>query len=170
MIRQMTQPCSLSPLHCWCGVRYLLSGGLGEVVVAGEGMQGNDVDSPAELLGWRPPTAEQAGFDYDGPVLPRLRGREPQVDVLRGQLNALGAGRGSVVLVTGPAGAGKATLLSEAASLAPDMGVRVFCGGGDPAARAVPLGAVLDALVSAEDSPVDPARLHDLSRSPDQRL
>lgn len=90
--------------------------------------------------------------------------------MLRGQLNALGAGRGSVVLVTGPAGAGKTTLLSEAASLAPGKGVRVFCGGGDPAARAVPLGAVLDALVSAEDSPVDPARLHDLSRSPDQRL
>jgi predicted ATPase len=99
-----------------------------------------------------------------------LRGREPQVDVLRGQLKALGAGRGSVVLVTGPAGAGKTMLLSEAASLAPDKGVRVFCGGGDPAARAVPLGAIVDALVSAEDPPVDPGRLHDLSRSPDQRL
>jgi predicted ATPase len=92
------------------------------------------------------------------------------VDVLRGQLDALGAGRSSVVLVTGPAGSGKTTLLSEAASLAPDKGVRVFCGGGDPAARAVPLGAILDALVSAEDAPVDPARLRDLSQSPDQRL
>lgn len=90
--------------------------------------------------------------------------------MLRGQLNALGAGRGSVVLVTGPAGAGKTTLLAEAGSLARDLGIRVFCGGGDPAARAVPLGAILDALVSAENPPVDPARLHDLSQSPDQRL
>ena len=47
-----------------------------------------------------------------------MRSRQPQVDELRGQLNALGAGRGSVVLVTGPAGSGKTALLAEAASLA----------------------------------------------------
>ena len=107
---------------------------------------------------------------YDGPVHPGLRSRQPQVDALRGQLNTLGAGRGSVVLVTGPAGSGKTTLLAEAASLAADGGIRVFCGGGDPAARAVPLGVVLDALVSTDDPPVDPARLHELSQSPDQRF
>ena len=101
---------------------------------------------------------------------PGLRSRQPQVDLLRGQLNALGAGRGSVVLVTGPAGSGKTTLLAEATSLAADDGILVFCGGGDPAARAVPLGAILDALVSADDPPVDPARLHELSQSPDQRF
>jgi DNA-binding NarL/FixJ family response regulator len=99
-----------------------------------------------------------------------LRSRQPQVDVLRGQLNALGAGRGSVVLVTGPAGSGKTTLLADAASLAADGGILVFCGGGDPAARAVPLGAILDALVSTDDPPVDPARLRELSQSPDQRF
>ena len=103
-------------------------------------------------------------------MYPRLRSRQPQIDVLRGQLNALGAGRGSVVLVTGPAGSGKTTLLAEAASLAADGGILVFCGGGDPAARAVPLGAILDALVSTDDPPVDPARLHELSQSPDQRF
>ena len=101
---------------------------------------------------------------------PGLRSRQPQVDELRGQLNALGAGRGSVVLVTGPAGSGKTTLLAEAASLTADGGILVFCGGGDPAARAVPLGAILDALVSTDDPPVDPARLHELSQSPDQRF
>ncbi|MFI5067629.1 MAG: ATP-binding protein, partial [Streptosporangiales bacterium] len=101
---------------------------------------------------------------------PGLRSRQPQVDVLRGQLNALGAGRGSVVLVTGPAGSGKTTLLAEAASLAADGGIRVFCSGGDPAARAVPLGAILDALISTDDPPVDPARLHELTQSPDQRF
>ena len=90
--------------------------------------------------------------------------------MLRGQLNALGAGRGSVVLITGPAGSGKTTLLAEAASLAADGGIAVFCGGGDPAARAVPLGVILDALVSTDDPPVDPARLHELSQSPDQRF
>jgi predicted ATPase len=85
---------------------------------------------------------------YDEPVPPGLRGRQPQVDVLRGQLGALGAGRGAIVLLRGPAGAGKTTLLAEAARQAADRDIQVFCGGGDPAARAVPLGAVLDALVS----------------------
>ncbi len=74
------------------------------------------------------------------------------------------------MLVTGPAGSGKTTLLAEAASLAADGGILVFCGGGDPAARAVPLGAILDALVFADDPPVDPARLRELSQSPDQRF
>ncbi len=90
--------------------------------------------------------------------------------MLRGHLKALSAGRGSVVLVSGPAGMGKTTLLAEAVSLAADGGIVAFCGGGDPAARAVPLGPILDALVSTDDPPVDPARLHELSQSPDQRF
>ncbi len=90
--------------------------------------------------------------------------------MLRGQLNALGAGRGSVMLVTGPAGVGKTTLLAEAANLAAEGEIRAFCGGGDPAARVVPLGAILDTLVSTDDPPVDPARLRELSQSPDQRF
>src|SRR5215469_11294292 len=117
---------------------------------------------PAEL--------SSPNIDYDGPVSRRLRGREPQVDVLRGQLDALRAGRGGIVLVSGPAGAGKTTLLVEAASLAVDREIRAFCGGGDPGARAVPLGPILDALVSAEDPPVAVARLRELSQSPDQRF
>jgi DNA-binding NarL/FixJ family response regulator len=100
----------------------------------------------------------------------RLRSRQSEVGVLREQLTALGAGRGRVVLVTGPAGIGKTALLAEAASMAADRGIRVFCGGGDPAARAVPLGAILDALVSTDDPPVNPARLHELSQSAEQRF
>ena len=99
-----------------------------------------------------------------------LQGRQPQVDALRGQLDALVAGRGSVLLVTGRAGMGKTTLLAEASRLAAGLGIRVFYGGGDPVAQAVPLGPILDALVATDEPPVDPARLHDLSQSPDQRF
>ena len=102
--------------------------------------------------------------------LPDLRSRQPQVDVLRGQLDALRAGHGSVVIVTGPAGIGKTTLLAEAVRLAADGGIVTFRGGGDPAAGAVPLGPILEALVSADEPPLDPARLHELSQSPDQRF
>ncbi len=100
----------------------------------------------------------------------RLRSRQSEIGELCEHLTALGAGRGHVVLVTGPAGIGKTALLAEAASMAADRGIRVFCGGGDPAAQAVPLGAILDALVSTDDPPVDPARLRELSQSPDQRF
>ena len=65
---------------------------------------------------------------------------------------------------------GKTTLLAEAARLAADQGIRVFYGGGDPVAQTVPLGPILDALVATDEPPVDPARLHDLSQSPDQRF
>jgi len=103
-------------------------------------------------------------------VLPRLHSRQPELDLLHGQLKALKAGNGSVVIVTAPAGLGKSALLAEAARLAADQGIQVLTGGGDPAARAVPLGPLLEALVWAAEPTVDPARLHDLSQSPDQQF
>ena len=101
---------------------------------------------------------------------PRLHSRQPELEALRGQLAALQTGPGSVTLVTGPAGLGKTTLLAEAVRLAADQGIQVLSGGADPAARTVPLGPILDAIVSANEPPVDPARLHELSQSPDQRF
>jgi DNA-binding NarL/FixJ family response regulator len=117
-----------------------------------------------------PPKTGRLKVNYDGLVPPRLHSRQPQVDVLRGQLSALRAGHGSVVIVSGPAGVGKTTLLAEAVRLAADAGILTLRGGGDPAAGAVPLGPILDALVSADEPPLDPVRLHELSQSPDQRF
>ena len=117
-----------------------------------------------------PAKAGRLRVNYDGLVPPRLHSRQAQVDVLRGQLHALRAGQGSVVIVTGPAGVGKTTLLDEAGRLAADRGILTFGGAGDRAARAVPLGPILEALVSVDQPPLDPARLHELSQSPDQRF
>jgi DNA-binding NarL/FixJ family response regulator len=99
-----------------------------------------------------------------------LSGREPQVEALRGQLDALLAGRGGTVLVSGLAGMGKTALLDAAETMARELGIRVFRGGGDAAARVIPFGPLLEALMSAPDAPVDPAVVRDLSQSPDQRF
>lgn len=74
------------------------------------------------------------------------------------------------MLVTGLAGIGKTALLDATEGMARERGIRVFRGTGDAAAQVIPLGPLLEALVSARDAPVDPAVLRDLSQSPDQRF
>jgi DNA-binding CsgD family transcriptional regulator len=100
----------------------------------------------------------------------RLRGREAEIEAMRSRLDAVRAGRGGTVLVVGLAGMGKTALLDEAEGMARERGIRVFRGTGDVAAQVIPLGPLLDALVSVPDAPVDPAVLRDLSHSPDQRF
>ena len=100
----------------------------------------------------------------------RLRGRQVQVEALRAQLDALQAGRGGTVLVIGMAGMGKTALLGAAEGMTRERGIKVFHGTGHVAARVIPYGPLLEALVSGHDAPVDPAVLRDLSQSPDQRF
>jgi len=100
----------------------------------------------------------------------RLWGRQVHLDQLRRRLGALQAGRGGTVLVAGPAGLGKTTLLDAAGAEARSRGMTVFRGAGDVAGRVIPFGPLLEALVSAPGAPVDPAVLRDLSHSPDQRF
>jgi DNA-binding CsgD family transcriptional regulator len=100
----------------------------------------------------------------------RLRGRQVQIDTMAGQLDALLTGRGGIILVRGLPGMGKSSLLAEAARMARARGIAVYGGAGDAAAQVVPLGPLLEALVSSADPPVDPDILRDLSKSPDQRF
>jgi DNA-binding NarL/FixJ family response regulator len=100
----------------------------------------------------------------------RPRGRQAQIDELRDQLDALRAGRGGTVLVTGTAGLGKTVLLDAIEGMACERRVRVFRGTATLAERVIPFGPLLEALVSAPDAPVDPAVLRDLSQFPDQRF
>jgi len=100
----------------------------------------------------------------------RLRGRQAQIAALDGQLEAVRGGRGGIVVVSGLAGMGKSALLDAAEAMAREREIRVLRGAGDAAAQVVPLGPLFEALMSAEDPPVDPAVLRDLSQSPDQRF
>jgi DNA-binding CsgD family transcriptional regulator len=100
----------------------------------------------------------------------RLRGRDAPLGTLTGQLDALAAGRGGVILVAGLPGMGKTALLAVAAELARDRGIRVLHGSADPAALAIPLRPLLEALVPANDPLVDAEVARDLSRCPDQRF
>ncbi|MGH3164319.1 MAG: ATP-binding protein, partial [Trebonia sp.] len=85
-------------------------------------------------------------------------------------LDAVRAGRGGTVLVTGLAGMGKTVMLDAAEAMARERDIRVFRGTGHVAGQMIPLGPLLEALVSTPDAPVDPAVLRDLSQSPDQRF
>src|ERR1700755_2439164 len=99
-----------------------------------------------------------------------LRGRQAQVEALRDHLDALRAGRGGIVLVTGLAGMGKTVLLDAIEVMARDREIRVFRGAGDAAGRVIPFGPLLEGLGSARDAAVDPCGLRDLGQSPDQRF
>src|SRR5271168_904256 len=100
----------------------------------------------------------------------RLRGRQVQLDTMAGQLDALAAGHGGIILVRGLPGMGKSSLLAAAAAMAAARGIPIYAGAGDAAAQVVPFGPLLEALVSSADPPVDAGLLRDLSKSPDQRF
>ena len=99
----------------------------------------------------------------------RLRGRDPEIGMLSRRLDELVLGRGGVVLIRGAAGLGKSALLTEAEAMAAQRDARVFHGGSHVADRSLPLGPLLDALVTADDPPVDAAVLRELSGNADQR-
>jgi DNA-binding SARP family transcriptional activator/tetratricopeptide (TPR) repeat protein len=84
-------------------------------------------------------------------------GRLPERTRLLEQLDRAAAGRGGLVVVTGPEGIGKSALLAELAGAAAGRGWR--CSAGDRNARAGPLRA---ALAAALDSATSTAKVADL--------
>jgi hypothetical protein len=112
---------------------------------------------------------ERIGRDVSSPEdisRRRLRGRDPEIGMLSRRLDELVLGRGGVVLIRGAAGLGKSALLTEAEAMASERGARVFHGGSHVADRSLPLGPLLDALVTADDPPVDAAVLRDSAEMP----
>lgn len=80
--------------------------------------------------------------DFDGARTP-VRGREAELAFIEARLDSLARGEGGIVLVEGPAGGGKSTILGEAAATAKRRGIRVFQGGVDPDEQFVQLRSVL---------------------------
>ncbi|HEY1704390.1 MAG TPA: AAA family ATPase [Trebonia sp.] len=100
----------------------------------------------------------------------RLRGRQPEVDALCARIDAVGAGRGGTVFITGLPGLGKTALLDVAETMAREQGIRVLRGTSHVASQMIPLSPLLEALASGPGAPVGPDVLRGLSQTADQRF
>ncbi|WP_073839799.1 helix-turn-helix transcriptional regulator [Micromonospora sp. CB01531] len=81
-----------------------------------------------------------------------LRGRDAELAALTEQLATLASGTGGAVLIQGVPGIGKSRLLAEAHRRAEAAGLRVLNGSGDPEARIIPFGSLLDLFLSTAGS------------------
>ncbi|RSS76891.1 AAA family ATPase [Streptomyces sp. WAC06614] len=116
-----------------------------------------------------PVTTRTVPEGLDGVPTP-LRGRDAELAFIEERLDALGRGDGGIVRVEGPAGIGRSRILAEAAAAARRRGTRVFEGAADPDGQFVPLGPLLDGVLSGEEPLSGAQRLRDLATTPGQRF
>ncbi|MFD0366622.1 helix-turn-helix transcriptional regulator [Streptomyces sp. NPDC127114] len=114
-------------------------------------------------------TTRTAPEEPDG-VRTALRGRDAAMAFIEERLDALGRGEGGIVRVEGPAGIGRSRILAEAAASARRRGLRVFEGAADPDEQFVPLGPLLEGVLSGEEPLSGAQRLRDLAATPGQRF
>ncbi|MER5202387.1 AAA family ATPase [Streptomyces sp. NPDC002825] len=114
-------------------------------------------------------TTRTAPEEPDGARTP-LRGRDAELAFIEERLDALGRGRGGIVRVEGPAGIGRSRILAEAAAAARRRGTRVFEGAADPDDQFIPLGPLLEGVLSGEEPLSGAQRLRDLATTPGQRF
>ena len=84
---------------------------------------------------------------------PTLRGRDAELKAIGHLLTAAAAGRSGVLLLIGPPGIGKSSLLAQAHGMAERIGIRVLAGAALESQQVVPLAPLLDAILHS-DSPV----------------
>jgi DNA-binding CsgD family transcriptional regulator len=108
--------------------------------------------------------------DGAGGVQPPVRGREEELSFISARFAALAQGRGGIVCVEGAPGSGKSRLLAEAQAVAMFRGLKVFRGGADPDGQFVPLGPLLDGLLSGPEPLFSADKLRDLAAAPEQRF
>ncbi|MFJ6350616.1 AAA family ATPase [Streptomyces sp. NPDC092046] len=108
--------------------------------------------------------------EQPGGVRTPVRGREAELAFVEARLDALDRGEGGIVRVEGPAGIGRSRILAEAVASARRRGAKVFEGVADPDAPSVPLGPLLEGLLSGTEPLPGAARLRDLAMAPGQRF
>ncbi|MEU6226371.1 AAA family ATPase [Streptomyces sp. NPDC047042] len=99
-----------------------------------------------------------------------VRGRDAELALLDERFAELARGRGGIVCVEGAPGSGKSRLLVEAWGRAMRRELRVFQGGADPDGQFVPLGPLLDGLLTDSGTLFDVDRLRDLASASEQRF
>ena len=100
---------------------------------------------------------------------PPVRGRDAELAALRGHLDQLLSGAGTVALVEGGAGMGKSRLLAEVAAMARRLSIRVGVGVADPGDTVVQLSVLMEALFEGPSPILERAGLGDAHASPEQR-
>lgn len=84
---------------------------------------------------------------------PTLRGRDGELKAIGHLLAGAVAGQSGVLLLTGPPGIGKSSLLAQAHGMAGRLGIRVLAGAALESQQVVPLAPLLDAMLHSE-SPI----------------
>ncbi|WP_079658672.1 ATP-binding protein [Streptomyces sp. 3214.6] len=115
-------------------------------------------------------TTKRLPAGRSGAVQAPVRGRDQELAFIDARLTALARGHGGVVCVEGAPGSGKTRLLAEGYAAAVRQNFRAFRGGADPDEQFVPLGPLLDGLLSGAEPLLDAARLRELFTVPDQRF
>jgi DNA-binding CsgD family transcriptional regulator len=87
-----------------------------------------------------------------------LRGRDPELTAIGESLAAAAAGRGAVLLLDGPPGIGKSSLLAEAVTMAERARVRPLFGQAFESQQAVPFAPLLAAALNG-DPPIAPPEM-----------
>ncbi|WP_447040900.1 AAA family ATPase [Streptomyces sp. DSM 118878] len=105
-----------------------------------------------------------------GRVRAPLHGRDAELAFIEARLDALDRGEGGIIRVEGPVGIGRSRILAEAAAAAERRGTRVFEGAAAPGEPFVPLGPLLDGLLSGEEPLSGAVRLRDLATTPGRRF
>src|ERR1700751_682811 len=110
-------------------------------------------------------------FDVGGQrlVVPPIRGRAGELEVIGALVTAVAHGRGGVLVIEGPPGIGKSRLLTEMLALADQGGVRTLFGEAFEYQQTVPFFALFMATLHADPPVGDADALRRLGDSEDLR-